>query len=181
MFTIINMNKNNDIQNNEECDKLLDDILRELEIAKDQSNAIANKLHNQTEKLDNTTNNEQSIDHEMDVSGWHLDYIRATFGKVYKKIHKYPLKEKAKSALKLISLKSKIVKLRVNNIEESHNDKKTKLDDISKVISELNQISMLNSSELDKQNSILDYNIDMVDTVDDKMFTNRNKIKKILK
>ena len=46
MFTIINMNKNNDIQNNEECDKLLDDILRELEIAKDQSNAIANKLHN---------------------------------------------------------------------------------------------------------------------------------------
>ena len=61
------------------------------------------------------------------------------------------------------------------------NDKTSKLDNISNVLKELHNVSVLNGNELDKHNAILDYNNDMVESVDDKMYSNRIKIKKILK
>ena len=159
--------------------EILDNILRELETAKEQSKAIAEKLHEQTIKMDNTTQNIHSVDHDMDVSGWHLDYIKTTFGKVYKKFNKFPIK--VKSTLKRLTLKSNLTRLQLdeieNNLVKQSNDK---YDEISKTLDEIKNISLLNSHELDKQNTILDYNVDMVDTVDDKMFSNSNKIKKIL-
>ena len=178
----MDLKKNKSIEDNEQCNKLLDDILKELEVAKSQGCEIANNLNSQTAKLNSTTSNVQSIDHEMDVASWHLDYIRSTFGKVYKKFNKHPIKNKAKSVLKLLTLKSKIVQLRVDNtLEHSQNDKISKLDNISNVLKELHNISVLNGNELDKHNAILDYNNDMVESVDDKMYSNRIKIKKILK
>ena len=84
--------------------------------------------------------------------------------------------------MKLLTLKSRIVQLRVDNtIEHSQNDKTSKLDNISNVLKELHNVSVLNGNELDKHNAILDYNNDMVESVDDKMYSNRIKIKKILK
>lgn len=166
----------------DEQQEILDNILRELETAKEQSKAIAEKLSEQTKKMDNTTKNIHSVDHDMDVSGWHLDYLKSTFGKVYRKFNKFPLKDKAKTTFKRLTLKSKLTRLQVNEIENnSTRQGKDTYDEISKTLDEIKKISVLNSAELDKQNTILDYNVDMVDTVDDKMFTNRNKIKKILK
>ena len=166
----------------DEQQEILDNILRELEIAKDQSKTIAEKLSDQTKKMDNTTKSINSVDHDMDVSGWHLDYLKSTFGKVYKKFNKFPLKDKAKSTIKRLTLKSKLTRLQVDEIESnSTRQSNDKYDEISKTLDEIKKISVLNSAELDKQNTLLDYNVDMVETVDDKMFTNRNKIKKILK
>lgn len=175
-----------------QCEELLDDILRELEMTKSQSNEIANKLNIQTTKMNTVTENVNTIDHETDISTWHLKYIKATFGKVYKKIHSYPVKTKLKSVIKLRYLKSKILQLKeeymtaslngpaaeLNKSEDTH---KSKLDDISNVLNELKNISVLNGNELDKQNNILEYHIDMTELVDDKIFKNSSKIKDILK
>ena len=117
----------------DEQQEILDNILRELEIAKDQSKAIAEKLSDQTKKMDNTTKSINSVDHDMDVSGWHLDYLKSTFGKVYKKFNKFPLKDKAKSTIKRLTLKSKLTRLQVDEIESnSTRQSNDKYDEISK-------------------------------------------------
>ncbi len=170
------------LRKDSEQQEILDNILRELETAREQSKAIAEKLSEQTKKMDNTTKNIHSVDHDMDVSGWHLDYLKSTFGKVYKRFNKFPIKDKAKSTFKRLTLKSKLTRLQVDEVENnSIRQGNDKYEEISKTLSEIKKISVLNSAELDKQNTILDYNVDIVDTIDDKMFTNRNKIKKILK
>jgi len=48
------------------------------------------------------------------------------------------------------------------------------------MINDIKYISTINSNELDKQNKILEYNTELADSNEEKIFNNRLKIRKIL-
>jgi hypothetical protein len=193
------------MEGDKECSILLNDIMKELTIAKDQSIEIANKLYTQTGQLENTSEQLDTIDHEADISRWHINHIRSTFGKVYKKIHSYPIKQKAKLVINELKLKSKLNQYNIQNISNktlSSNElpkdmvtksptvdgmvkrnyipKENMLDKISSTITDIHYINKLNQEEIDKQNILLDNNINKTDNSDDKIFSNTLHIKKIL-
>tara|TARA_B100000575_G_C23143782_1_gene666947 strand:+ start:7874 stop:8428 length:555 start_codon:yes stop_codon:yes gene_type:complete len=177
-----------------ECSLLLNDIMKELTVAKDQSIEIANKLYTQTEKLENTSDHLDNINHEADISKWHINHIRATFGKVYKRLNNYPVRQKAKIVLNELKLKSKINQYSINKlaISESTDVKDTvstkihqsskdgMLDKISSVITDIHYINKLNQEEIDKHNQLLNSNIEKVDTGEYKIHSNILQVKKIL-
>ncbi len=96
------------MEQDKSCKKILDEIIKELEKVKNQSIDASVELSKQTEGLNNITANLENVSYQSEVSKWQLNYIDSTFGKLYKKINNYPLKENATNLLKLFSLKVNI-------------------------------------------------------------------------
>ena len=121
------------------------------------------------------------------VSKWQLNYISATFGKIYRNIHNYPIRDNAKKILKIVNLKSKILSFNFNNkynnsLSESINEKNNdKLENISNLLNEIKEINVLNRNEIDIHNTILEYNNQLNDNTQNKIEKNIRKIKKIMK
>lgn len=175
------------MENDKECNLLLDNIINELETAKKQGIEISEKLNEQTNTLSDTSVKLEKIENETVASTWYINYMKATFGKIYKKCNHFPDRFKSKSIGRKIRLETDILLAKHKNKEIKsqttvkqeyvNNDKMSK---ISNIISDINYISNMNSNEIDKQNKILDYNSEMTDDVEEKMYTNRLRIKKIL-
>lgn len=177
------------------CNKLLEEILKELEEAKEKSMNISNKLQSQTDTLQNTSIQVEKTECETDTSTWHINYIKSTFGKIYKKIHRMPERVK----LKIVKPKSRFgIRKKLfglndlsgkNMIEDTELSKdiiqdvtisNNNYDKIFQSIKDIKYISEIQNQELSKQNNIIDYVIDKTDITEDKIFQNRLKIKKIL-
>jgi|TARA_B110000208_G_C11705001_1_gene407230 hypothetical protein len=177
------------MENDMTCNKLLDDILSELEEAKEKGTHISDKLNSQTDLLHNTIVNIEKTDYEADTSTWHINYIKSTFGKIYKKIHSMPSRIKSKSILHKIGIrdklsaadyKSKNIPPATDNDPGVNTSGNNKFSQIFNTISDIKYISKVHKNELEKHNTILDYTSELVDTTEDKIFRNQLKIKKIL-
>lgn len=175
------------MEKNKECSDLLDDIIKELSITKKQGTEIASKLHEQTIKLENTNDNLNNINYDNDVSKWHLNHIKSTFGKVYKKFNSFPIKQKTELIFDSLKINSKIdchnikkLSLKNNNNSQKQNNN-TKIDEISSLINDINYITNVNSDEIDKHNKLLDKNIEKTEVVESKIVNNIQNIKKIIR
>lgn len=181
----MNIYNNQYMEKNKECSDLLDSIIKELTITKKQSTEIASRLHDQTIKLENTDDNLNSINYDNDVSKWHLNHIKATFGKVYKKFNNFPIKEKTELILDSLKINTKIDYHNIKKIslqnDSNTEDNNCKLNLISNMISDINYITNLNSDEIDKHNKLLDKNIEKTEIVENKMVNNIQNIKKIIR
>ena len=161
--------------------------MNELETMKHKSLKVSDKLIEQSDILNKTTDNLENISYQADVSKWQLNYISATFGKIYRNIHNYPIRDNAKKILKIVNLKSKILSFNFNNkynnsLSESINEKNNdKLENISNLLNEIKEINVLNRNEIDIHNTILEYNNQLNDNTQNKIEKNIRKIKKIMK
>lgn len=170
-------------------DKILNNIVNELENMKNKSLEVSDKLIEQSDILNKTTENLENISYQADVSKWQLNYISATFGKIYRNIHNYPIRDNAKKILKIVNLKSKMLSFNFNNKydnKKSFNESNTgknndKLDNISDLLNEIKEINVLNQNEIDLHNTILEYNNQLNDNTQNKIEKNIRKIKKIMK
>jgi hypothetical protein len=173
--------------NSKKNDKILNNIVNELETMKHKSLKVSDKLIEQSDILNKTTDNLENISYQADVSKWQLNYISATFGKIYRNIHNYPIRDNAKKILKIVNLKSKILSFNFNNkynnsLSESINEKNNdKLENISNLLNEIKEINVLNRNEIDIHNTILEYNNQLNDNTQNKIEKNIRKIKKIMK
>ncbi len=170
------------METNKECDELLDNILKELEITREQGIQLSEKLNEQTETMSNTSVKLERIENETQVSTWYLNYIKATFGKIYKKCNSFPERFKKVSISRRLKLKTELMLAHTKNETPPKQEyiDNSKLSKIQNVISDISYISNLNSNELDKQNKIIDYNTELSEANEETMFKNRLKIKKIL-
>ncbi len=182
------MNNKDQLEITKKNSKIMNNIIIELEQMKQTSLDISNKLIEQSEILNKTTDNLENVSYQTDVSRWQLNYISATFGKIYRNIHNYPIKDNAKKMLNLVNLKSKIMSFNFNTKHNDNysekiekNESNNKLEKMSKILDQVKDISMLNQSELDKHNLILDYNNQLNDSTQNKIEKNIRKIKKIMK
>ena len=150
------------MENDKECKQLLKNIINELNKTRDNSIEISNKLNLQSENINNIKDNLDEISHETDVSKWQLNYIESTFGKIYRKIHNYPIKGNVSNIAKLVNIKSRLLGLNLFNKKKQDIREKIKedtmLDEVDNIINEIKEINKMNSNEIDKQNLILDYN-----------------------
>ena len=87
------------------CKNLLLKIEKELVDLEENSLYIAEKLDEQTGKLENISENNENISYQTDVSKWYIKYISATFGKVYSKLYSYPVRKNAQNLYNVISQK----------------------------------------------------------------------------
>jgi len=171
------------MENDKECDEILNNIINELEITKEQGIRISEKLNEQTETMSNTCVKLERIENETEVSNWYLNYIKATFGKIYKKCNSFPERYKVRSIRRRLKLKTELIlaqKASDTSIPKQEYVDNTKISKIQNIISDINYISNVNSNELDKQNKIIDYNTELAESNEESMFKNRLKIKKIL-
>ncbi len=171
------------MENDKECDEILNNIINELEITKEQGIRISEKLNEQTETMSNTCGKLERIENETQVSNWYLNYIKATFGKIYKKCNSFPERYKAHSIGRRLKLKTELIlsqKSKDMSIPRQEYVDNTKMSKIQNIISDINYISNFNSNEIDKQNKIIDYNTELAETNEENMFKNRLRIKKIL-
>lgn len=165
------------------CDELLDDILKELSLTKEQGIEISKKLGEQTDCMSDTAVKLDKIEEETEISTWYINYLKATFGKIYKKCHNFPKKIKNSSIRRRLRLKADLILFKSRQekvpVKEPYvpNDK---LSQVSNMINDIKYISTINSNELDKQNKILEYNTELADSNEEKIFNNRLKIRKIL-
>ena len=168
--------------NSKKNDKILNNIVNELETMKHKSLKVSDKLIEQSDILNKTTDNLENISYQADVSKWQLNYISATFGKIYRNIHNYPIRDNAKKILKIVNLKSKILSFNFNNkynnsLSESINEKNNdKLENISNLLNEIKEINVLNRNEIDIHNTILEYNNQLNDNTQNKIEKNIRKI-----
>ena len=166
------------------CDELLDSILKELELTKAQGIEISRKLNEQTDTMNDTTKNLDTIEQETEMSAWYINYMKATFGKIYKKIHRFPERVKSGTIRRRLKLKADLLLFK----RKSYNTppvipeyvKTDKLSIISNMLTDIKTIANVNNNELDKQNKIIDYNTEMADMNEENIFHNRLKIRKIL-
>jgi len=168
------------MENDKECDEILNNIINELEITKEQGIRISEKLNEQTETMSTKL---EKIENETEVSKWYLNYIKATFGKIYKKCNSFPERYKGLSIGRRLRLKTELIlaqKATDTSIPKQEYVDNTKISKIQNIISDINYISNVNSNELDKQNKIIDYNTELAESNEESMFKNRLKIKKIL-
>jgi hypothetical protein len=172
------------MEQNKECNELLDNILKELVTAKEQGIKISEKLNDQTSTLSNTSSKLEKIENETQTSTWYINYMKATFGKIYKRCNNFPARVKTSTIGRKLRLTTEIALANhKNNMKQEtkqeyvNNDKMSK---ISSIISDINYISTVNGNEIDKQNKILDYNVEIADSTEENIFNNRLKIRKIL-
>ena len=168
-----------------EEDKKIDDLLskieKELIELKDNSLNVADMLNEQTGKLENISENNENISYQTDVSKWYIKYISATFGKIYSKLYRYPIRKNAKNIYNVLSLKKDIINCNLKDTNKPEYVKEnTKIDRILNNLEEVKSISKNCGDELDKQNALLDYNRTLVDNSSDKIERNNRDIKKLL-
>jgi len=170
------------MEQDKSCKKLLNEIIKELESVKKQGVEISVELNEQSETLNEITSNLENVSYQSEVSKWQLNYIDSTFGKLYRKLYNYPIKENASNFLKLISLKTKILGMGSRKDIDTRDTKgyESKLDEISNIVNDIKTISTLNSNEIDKQNFIVEYNNELVESSQNKISKNTRKIKKLL-
>lgn len=173
------------MENEKDCNKLLNDIIKELDKTKHNSIEISNKLHCQAENIEKIQDNLDEISHQADVSKWQLNYIESTFGKIYRKIHNYPIKENASNFAKLLNIKTRLIGVNflknniINEVKEVK-EENTLLDTAEKLINDIKEINRLNNNEISKHNIILDYNNQMTENSSYKISNNTKKINKLL-
>lgn len=172
------------MENDKECEQLLKNIINELNKTRDNSIEISNKLNIQSENINNIKDNLDEISYQTDVSRWQLNYIESTFGKIYRKIHNYPIKENMNNMSKLMNIKSRLLGLNLFSKKKEDIRKKIKedtmFDEVDNIINEIKEINKINSNEIDKQNLILDYNIEITDNSQHRIIRNTKKINKLL-
>lgn len=144
------------------------EIEKELKILKDTSLSNADIISDQTEKILQIDSNNKVIDHNVKLSGWLLNLINSTFGKIYQKIHSEPIKDKKNPVFKnnTLSLKSKKYSSNLNIIND---------------IEEIKSIHMAISDELDCQNNYLDSINDTSDNISNNLENNLRLAKKIIR
>ena len=164
-------------------ESLMNEIEREVEELLSQTVMNAEEVSNQTEKLENITHNSEEISHQQNISKWHIDYISSTFGKIYKTINEYPIKERTSNIFRQFRLKTKIFShnLTVQDAEIEEVEENCSLDRISNKLAKIKKVSIETNRELDKHNSILEYNEEVIDNSIDKIERNNRKINKLLK
>ena len=150
-------------------DKYWKDIEKEISILKDTSLENANLIGQQSEKIIKLDYNTNIIDHNVKLSKWLLNLIDSTFGKLYQKIKKEPIKEKTNK--KDISLNSNYLPKKYN-LNQSN---------IEKDLEEIKEIHLAMNSELDKQNDTLEKINIKTDNVSDQLEYNLKKCKKIIR
>ena len=91
------------------CKNLLLKIEKELIDLEKNSLNVAEKLDEQTTKLENTSENNENISYQTDVSKWYIKYISATFGKIYSKLYTYPIRKNAQQVINVVNLKKDII------------------------------------------------------------------------
>ena len=166
-----------------DCDELLDNILKELSITKEQGIEISKKLGEQTECMSDTAVKLDRIEQETDTSTWYINYLKATFGKIYKKCHSFPKRVKTSSIRRRLRLKADLILFKSRQEDVPVNEPyvaNDKLSQVNDMLNDIKYISTVNSNELDKQNKILEYNTELADSNEEKIFNNRLKIRKIL-
>tara|TARA_B100000925_G_C21995982_1_gene468950 strand:- start:379 stop:906 length:528 start_codon:yes stop_codon:yes gene_type:complete len=169
-----------------EYNKILDEIIKELNIVKSKSIDTSVSLYEQTNKINTVTSNIEDVAYQTEVSKWQLNYIDSTFAKLYKKINNYPIRENTTNFLKLFSLKGKILGMGFNKnnqsdfIEKDTKIDNSKLDKIENILNDIKSITNVNNEELTKQNYMLEYNNELVESSQDKISKNTRKIKKLL-
>lgn len=169
------------MEEDKECQNLLLKIKKELAELENTSLDVANKLDEQTSKLENISENNENISYQTDVSKWYIKYISATFGKIYSKLYTYPIRKNAQQVLNVVNLKKNIIshnlsdKNKPNYVPENNS--------LDKIFNKLETIKTINkncSDELDKHNSLLEYNNSLVNHSSDKIEKNNRDIKKLL-
>lgn len=162
-------------------DDLLSKIEKELVELKDNSLNVADMLNEQTGKLENISENNENISYQTDVSKWYIKYISATFGKIYSKLYRYPIRKNANNIYNVLSLKKDIISCNFKDENKPEYVKEnSKIDSIVNSLEEVKSISKNCSDELDKQNALLDYNKTLVDNSSDKIDRNNRDIKKLI-
>ena len=179
------------MENDKECKEILETILKELTKIKNNEIDISIDLSSQNETINNSTSNLENARFQSEVSRWQLDYISSTFGRLYKKINNFPIRQSAENMFKLFSMKSKIVSLGIltsknndhvqnsDNFKNDENESET-IDKILKTLDDINKITNVNKTEIEKQNYTLDYNETLIETTQNKISKNTRKIKKLL-
>ena len=185
------------------CNALLKDIISELENVKSNSINISNKLSTQTDALENISKNLDDVAYETEVSKWQLNYIESTFGKLYRKLHNYPIRENATNFAKLFNIKTRLFGLGITRSTLENNEKnienKHKLDDttqknnsiekteedilldrVNNIVHEIKEINLINNNEIKKQNLTLDYNNEVTENSQHRIIRNTKKINKLL-
>lgn len=172
------------MEKNKNCDKLLDEIIKELTIAKTRDIDSLVQLNRQTETINNITKNIEEVAYQSEVSKWQLNYIDSTFGRLYRKVCNYPIKENTISFIKLFNLKTKILGSEINQNKDFESQKvnndSEKIDKIDSLLKDIKSISKLNNDEITKQNYMLEYNQELVDSSQTRISKNTRKIKKLL-
>ncbi len=163
------------------CKNLLLKIEKELVDLEENSLYIAEKLDEQTGKLENISENNENISYQTDVSKWYIKYISATFGKVYSKLYSYPVRKNAQNLYNVISQKKNIIK---HNLYDKNNpnyiEENNSIDRIVNKLENIKTISKNCGDEIDKHNDILKYNNTLADNSEDKIEKNTKDIKKLL-
>ena len=183
------------MEHDKNCNALLKDIISELENVKTNSINISNKLSIQSNTLENVSKNLDDVAYETEVSKWQLNYIESTFGKLYRKLHNYPIKENATNFAKLFNIKTRLIGLGITRSTLSSNtEKKTEeieesiekteedilLDRVNNIVHEIKEINLINNNEIKKQNLTLDYNNEVTENSQHKIIRNTKKINKLL-
>ena len=169
------------MEENVKCKNLLLKIEQELMYLEKNSLNVAEKLDEQTAKLENTSENNENISYQTDVSKWYIKYISATFGKVYSKIYRYPVRKNAENLYNVVSQKKNII--RHNLYDKNKPEYVDEKDQLDKIINKLETIKTINKNcgdELEKHNDILEYNNTLVNNSQDKIEKNTKDIKKLL-
>tara|TARA_B100001093_G_scaffold483015_1_gene515153 strand:+ start:1036 stop:1554 length:519 start_codon:yes stop_codon:yes gene_type:complete len=169
------------MEENVKCKNLLLKIEKELADLQTNSLNVADKLDEQTTKLENISENNENISYQTDVSKWYIKYLSATFGKVYSKLYSYPVRKNATNLYNVLSLKKNIIKHNLydkntpNYIEEKNS--------LDRIVNKLETIKTINKNcndELDKHNAILEYNNTLIENSEDKIEKNTKDIKNLL-
>lgn len=170
-----------------DSNKIIDDIIKELEILKNKNLDSSVELYKQTEAIDNISSNLEDVRYQSEISKWQLNYIDSTFARLYKKINSYPIRESTSNFFRLFSLKSKILSLGFYKTEAGSSEtnqnivnRNDKLEKIENLILEAKNIALLNRDELDKQQLMLDYGNELACQSQCKISKNTRKIKKLL-
>ena len=71
-----------------------------------------------------------------------------------------------------------LVSNKENNLEKT--EENSKLDQISNILKDINHITNVNNDEIIKQNYMLEYNNELVESSQNKISKNTRKIKKLL-
>lgn len=169
------------MEENINCKNLLLKIEQELCQLEENSLTVADKLDEQTNKLDNISDNNENIAYQTDVSKWYIKYISATFGKIYSKLHRYPVRDNALNLYNVLSLKKNIIKHTLN--QKNNPDCVEEKDSMDRIINKLKNIKAISQNcgdELDKHNAILEYNNKLSDNSQDKIEKNTREIKKLI-
>jgi hypothetical protein len=169
------------MEENIKCKNLLLKIEKELRELEENSLNVAEKLDEQTGKLENISENNENILYQTDVSKWYIKYLSATFGKVYRKIYTYPIRKNASNLYNVLSLKKNVIK---HDLYQKNNpnyiEEKDSFDRIVNKLENIKAISKNCGDELDKHNAILEYNNKLVNNSGDKIEKNTRDIKKLL-